>query len=415
MFKRVSGTRDILPDQSGWWQNIAGTSRTIFSSYNYKEIRPPLLEEAALFNRSLGENTEIVQKQMFIIKRDEDVFALRPEGTASVVRAYLENSLDKTLGFAKLYYMGPMFRAERPQKGRLRQFHHIGCETIGSFGPLIDIEVIALADALLRAFGITGYTVCLNSLGCAQDKENLHDFLKKSLKDRLPQLCVDCRDRYDRNVLRILDCKNESCQKICAELKIGHAHLCRECAEHFAQVRQGLDDLHIAYTVMPQLVRGLDYYNRTVFEFKHPGLGPQQDALGAGGRYDGLVKELGGPDLGAIGFAFGVERLALVFPVSDQQQTSDLVYLITLGDQARKQSMTLLSGLRAAGIPSDTDFEERSLKGAMRKANDLGARFVLILGDDELAKNIVTVKNMKDSSQFQVAFAELAAYLKKSL
>ncbi|MDD5348100.1 MAG: histidine--tRNA ligase, partial [Candidatus Omnitrophica bacterium] len=343
MFKRVPGTRDILPDQAPVWQHIEGVSRRIFSLHNYLEIRPPLIEEATLFARSLGEGAEIVRKQMFEIRRDQDIYALRPEGTASVVRAYLENNLDKTLGFVKLYYAGPMFRAERPQKGRLRQFHHIGCEAIGSYGPEIDIEVICLAQALLAAYGIQGYTIALNSLGCAADKKALNSLLKERLQGPLSGLCEDCRDRFDRNVLRILDCKQEGCRRIVDGINIGHDHLCQECARHFETVKHGLDALGIAYEVMPRLVRGLDYYNRTVFEFKHPELGPQQDALGAGGRYDGLVKELGGPETGAIGFAFGVERLLLAGKslVDDQAAGLPLVYLITLGDKALQEGMKL--------------------------------------------------------------------------
>jgi len=413
MFRKVPGTKDILPDQTGLWQEIEGTSRKIFSIYNYSEIRTPFIEETALFNRSLGESTEIVQKQMFIIKRDEDSYALRPEGTASIVRAYVENSLDKTRGFVKLYYMGPMFRAERPQKGRLRQFNQIGCEAIGSYGPDIDVEVIALADALLKRYGIKDYTIALNTLGCSQDKKTLNDLLKNKLEDKLGSLCDDCKDRYNRNILRILDCKNEACRDIVSHLQIGQDHLCPDCKAHFEYVKQGLDILKVNYKVMPTLVRGLDYYNRTVFEIKHAGLGPQQDALGAGGRYDGLVKELGGPETGAIGFSFGFERLLLALESAaapDQPKDKPkLVYVIPLGEAAKKQSLAILSGLRDAAIVADTsaNYSGNSLKSAMRKADDLGAAFVMIIGDDEIRDGCVTLKDMANKTQEKVLMAGL--------
>ena len=412
MFKRVPGTKDILPDQIDWWQKIEGISRNILSIHNYLEIRPPLIEEAHLFNRSLGESTEIVQKQMFLIKREQDLYALRPEGTASIVRAYIENNLDKTNSFIKLYYIGPMFRMERPQKGRLRQFHHIGAEAIGSQDESIDIEMISLADTLLRAYSINGYKIALNSLGCLKDKKELTRILQERLKDKLEELCGDCRDRFSRNILRILDCKNETCLKIVNKINIGNSYLCPECNTHFAKVKDGLDSLKIDYELNPNLVRGLDYYTRTVFEIKHPDLGAQQDALGAGGRYDNLVKELGGPDVGAIGFALGVERLLLVTSHQSPVTSKNLVYMINLGEEAKCQGIKLLYELRKAGIPSDTDYENKSLKGAMRKANALRARFVLILGEDELKENSVTLKDMKDSSQRKVKIGELVSLLK---
>ncbi|MCX5707410.1 MAG: histidine--tRNA ligase [Candidatus Omnitrophica bacterium] len=411
MFNRVPGTKDILPDQVRWWQDIERTSRKIFSIHNYQEIRPPLIEDAALFTRSLGEATEIVQKQMFIIKREEDLYALRPEGTASIVRAYLENNLDKTGSFVKFYYMGPMFRAERPQKGRLRQFHHIGVEAIGSKEPEIDVEVIALADTLLKAYSIQGYSILINSLGCPKDKKELTRILRDNLKDKLEQLCPDCQARFDKNVFRILDCKNESCQNIVSQINIGNTYLCPDCAVHFQRVKAGLDSLGIKYETSPKLVRGLDYYTRTVFEFKHGQLGLQQDALGAGGRYDALVKELGGPETGAIGFAFGVERLNLAAGTPEAALKDNLVYLVTLGEQARFQGLKILADLRQAGIKADTDYENKSLKAAMRKANDLGAGFVLILGDDELKDNAVMVKDMKNSTQEKVPLDKLGDYL----
>ncbi len=396
------------------WQNIEETSRRIFSTHNYQEIRPPLIEVAALFNRSLGESTEIVQKQMFVIKREEDYYALRPEGTASVVRAYIENNLDKAGNLVKLYYMGPMFRAERPQKGRLRQFHHIGVEAIGSIGPEIDIEIISLADTLLKEYSVKGYEILVNSLGCLDDKNNLALFLRENLKDKISGLCLDCKSRFDKNVFRILDCKNDSCQNIVNKINLGHTHLCPACFGHFEKVKAGLDLLGITYRVTPKLVRGLDYYTRTVFEFKHGQLGPQQDALGAGGRYDGLVKELDGPETGAIGFAFGVERLLLAAGLQSPVTSRNLVYVISLGESAKLEGTKLLFELRRAGISADTDYQNRSLKAAMRKANDLGARFVLILGDDELKEKAVMLKYMWGNKQKKIPWGEELINILKS-
>ncbi|MDD5692650.1 MAG: histidine--tRNA ligase [Candidatus Omnitrophica bacterium] len=411
MFKRVPGTKDILPDESGSWQSIEIAARKIFSLYNYREIRTPLIEEASLFNRTLGETTEIVQKQMFLIHNQEDVYALRPEGTASIVRSYLENNLDKTAGFVKLYYIGPMFRLERPQKGRLRQFHHIGCEAIGSQEPELDVEVIALAEELLKGFSIADYRIKINSLGCPKDKQALTLKLKEALQKNAKELCPDCRVRVNNNVLRVLDCKNETCRKIVGDLKLSESHLCPECKEHFEKVKNGLKNLNISFQVEPYLVRGLDYYNRTVFEISHPELGAQ-DAIGAGGRYNNLVKELGGPDLGGIGFAFGVERLLLVSKIADNKDKNGLVYLVTLGDAAKNAGLKILNDLRSAGIPCDTDFLDKSLKGALRGANDAAAKYVLILGDDELKKNIITLKNMSTGEQKEVSLQNLTGELK---
>ncbi len=411
MFKHVPGTKDILPDEVSSWQKIEITARKIFSLYNYQEIRTPIIEEAALFNRTLGATAEIVQKQMFLIHNQEDIYALRPEGTASIVRSYLENNLDKESGFIKLYYLGPMFRLERPQKGRLRQFHHIGCEVIGSAEPALDVEVISLAEQLLKNFGITGYKIKINSLGCTKDKQALSLALKEKLQKKSSQLCFDCQQRLKNNVLRVLDCKNETCQKIVKELYPSDNHLCPECLAHFGKVKNELNNLDIAFEITPQLVRGLDYYNRTVFEITHSNLG-SQDAIGAGGRYSNLVKELGGQDLEGIGFAFGVERLLLAKNSVMQKPQKKLVYLITLGQAAKSRGLKILNQLRSAEIPCDTDYLSKSLKGAMRAANDAEASVVLILGDDELKKNIISVKDMSNSTQREIPIENITKELK---
>ncbi len=411
MFKRVPGTKDILPNEVISWQAIDTIARNIFSLYNYQEIRTPLIEDAGLFNRTLGESAEIVQKQMFLIHNQEDTYALRPEGTAAIVRSYLENNLDKTSGFLKLFYTGPMFRLERPQKGRLRQFHHIGCEVIGSPDAGLDVEVIALAEHLLKSVSIENYKIKINSLGCPKDKEKLTLALKEALQKNIKELCADCQERVKKNVLRVLDCKNEVCQKIVHELSLKSAHLCPECSANFEEVKTGLKNLDIPFQVQPYLVRGLDYYNRTVFEITHPELG-SQDAIGAGGRYNNLIQELGGPDLGGIGFAFGVERLLLAAKNIPANLDNNLVYLISLGAQAKSNGAKILNSLRLNGIPSDTDYLNKSLKGAMRAANDAHAKYVLILGDDELKKNIITLKDMSSGTQRELTLENLIKELK---
>jgi len=411
MFKRVAGTKDILPGEISDWQKIEQISRNIFSLYNYKEIRIPLIEDAALFNRCLGESTEIVQKQMFLIQNKEESYALRPEGTAGVVRAYIENNIEKTSGFVKFYYIGPMFRLERPQKGRLRQFHHIGCEVIGANGPDIDIEVLALADALLKAFSIEGYKLKINSLGCRNDKIKFSNLLREKLKANLDALCPDCKNRFENNILRVLDCKVETCKEIVGKLALGNEHLCADCKEHFDNLQQGITALGIVYEVSTHLVRGLDYYTRTVFEISHESLGAQ-DAIGAGGRYNNLVKDLDGQDTGAIGFAFGMERLLLALKPAASLNATEIVYLIALGQKAKEISIPILNSLRKSGISCDTDYENKSLKAAMRKANDLSSKYVVIIGENEINNNAATVKNMVSGKQKQVSFDKLIEELK---
>ncbi len=411
MIKRIPGTKDILPEEAGRWQAIETIARGIFSIYNYSEIRTPIIEEAALFNRTLGNSTEIVQKQMFLIHNQDDLYAMRPEGTACIARSYIENNLDKTCGFIKLYYIGPMFRMERPQKGRLRQFHHIGCEVIGSQEAGVDIELISLAKMLLDKFSVTGYKIKINSLGCPQDKQKLSAVLKEGLSRKENDLCPDCKLRLKNNVLRILDCKNDTCRKTVKTLEMEDTCLCRDCREHFEKVVNGLNSLNIPFEIEPQLVRGLDYYNRTVFEISHPELG-SQDAIGAGGRYNNLIGELGGPDAGGMGFAFGVERVLIASKLPEEKPLNKLVYLVTLGEAAKSAGIKILDKLRACGIPSDTDYSNKSLKASLRAANDSNARYVLILGEDELKKNVVSLKDMSLGTQKEINIEEIDKEIK---
>lgn len=415
-FKAPTGTKDILPAEAAVWYSIEEKCRDIFSLYGYQPIRTPLFEQSGLFNRSLGEETEIVKKQMFLIQRQTETFCLRPEATAAVVRAYLENNLDKTDGFIKLYYIGPMFRAERPQKGRLRQFHHIGIEALGSSSPYLDSEIIALARRILEELAINGYQIKINSLGCPGDKQTLTRLLREKLKEKLEELCEDCTDRFNRNVFRILDCKNDGCKQIIGALDLQYTdYLCDSCLQHFTIVKNNLDALKIDYHPCTTLVRGLDYYTRTVFEISHPGIGAQ-DALGAGGRYDTLITNLGGPDLGAMGFAFGLERLLLAAQKESGAFAKNMsVFVITLGEEAQKKGFLLLQELRQAHISCDMDYENKSLKGQMRKAHESKARFAAIIGENELAKQAIALKDMSVGSQHEIALTNVVNEIKERL
>ena len=412
MFKTVRGTKDILPQEAAIWQKVENITREVFDLFGYEEIRIPIIEYKDLFLRSLGQENEIVQKQMFLVEREKEAYALRPEGTASVARSYIENNLANTKGFSKLFYIGPMFRAERPQKGRLRQFHHLGIEAIGSKSAYLDAEVIQLADFLLRKLGIDNFQINLNSLGCKKDKEKLASIIKEQLKDKLSDLCQDCNRRYEQNVFRILDCKNPDCIKIKKSLNIKQQdYLCTDCLNYFHETLKALDRENIKYNVDNFLVRGLDYYTGLVFEISQDDLGAQ-DVIGAGGRYDNLIEELGGKSVPAIGFAFGLERVLIALKNKNFSSSQMGVYVIFLDDNSRDKENTLICELRKHDIKCDTDFVGKSLKAALRKANDSGFRFVLLLGGDEIKNNTVTVKDMQQKSQVAVERKNIFSYLK---
>ncbi len=328
MLKALRGTKDILPEEVCLWQSIETSARNIFAIYGYKEIRTPIIEEASLFIRSIGDATDIVQKEMYVFyDRSRRAIALRPEATASVVRAYIEDSLSHKEGLCKLYYIGPMFRSERPQKGRQRQFHQLGVEAIGSGDSLLDVEVILLAVSLLKALGINDFSLQINSLGCEKDKLAMIEDYRKVLRPYLDSLCRECNTRYNKNILRVLDCKNPGCREIVKGIKFKDS-LCPACSGHFESVKKGLNQLGIAYTVDRKIVRGLDYYTKTVFEITQKELGAK-DAICAGGRYNNLVKDMGGKDTPAIGFAFGVERLALSLKGLGLEAFSQRIFIAT--------------------------------------------------------------------------------------
>jgi histidyl-tRNA synthetase len=420
-YQSVKGTADILPEKAGGnsalRRSIEIIAREIFDKFSYREIATPIIEERSLFVKSVGEETDIVTKEMFSFKdRGERDIVLRPEGTAPIVRAYLDANLHKVDPFQKFYYTGPMFRAERPQAGRMRQFHQIGAEAIGSMAPEIDAEIIRLLAALLDAMSVKDYKIRINNLGCKEDKAKLSKTLRSVLEKEKNVLCVDCKNRLEKNPLRVLDCKNESCRNIVRSAFKSIEFLCQECKDHFKKVLECLEVLGIKYETDPYIVRGLDYYTRTVFEVTHSALG-SQDALGAGGRYDNLISDMGGPILGATGFALGVERVLIAAAKQDTAVFSSdrqSVYVATMGDAARKKGFELINALRINSwekpLSFDMDYENKSLKAQMREADKMGAVLVLIIGDDELSNGVATMKYMKDKEKAQesVRFEEVA-------
>ena len=416
----LRGMKDVLPAETSKWQRLEEVARTIFAEYGYSEIRTPILEEKSLFERSIGGATDIVQKEMYsLTDRGGREMALRPEGTASIARAYVEHSLAKKEGFVKLFYMGPMFRGERPQAGRQRQFHQIGAEAIGAANPYVDVEIIALLIRLLEALKLKGFKLSINNLGCFKDRAKVREDLREILKKEISRLCQECKDRIARNPLRVLDCKNDSCRQVTRELpNVLGKHICGDCRTHFDGVKEGLQRLKIPFECDPKMVRGLDYYTRTGFEVTHPALG-SKDALGAGGRYDSLISDFGGPRTGACGFAIGSERLLMAMRASGEEpyvkEKRPLVYVATLGGPSFKKGFELMDSLRKSGICADMDYEGKSLKAQMRTADRRMASVVLIIGEDELKKEEALLRDMKTKVQRPVKIAAVVKELRKDM
>ncbi|MDP8219322.1 MAG: histidine--tRNA ligase [Candidatus Theseobacter exili] len=400
--KAIKGTFDILPSETPLWTHIEEVSRKTFEQYGFEEMRTPVFEATELFVRSIGEVTDIVQKEMYTFTDPgERSLTLRPEGTAPVVRAYLEHRIHVNQPFVKYYYIGPMFRRERPQAGRTRQFHQVGVEAIGSDSPGVDVETIALAYRLFVQLGIDDVSIRLNSVGCKPCKENYSGLLRKFLKPRISELCNDCKQRIDRNVFRVLDCKETACRKVVAEAPSILDSLCKPCSEHFDEVCKLLENIDVPVNIDPRLVRGLDYYTRTVFELNHSALGAK-DAVGAGGRYDNLIEEMGGPAKPAIGFAIGLERTIMILKKKGADKVSsdkDKVYLISLGQYAFELNFKLLEKLRRCGINASMDPEPRSTKAQMRAADRIGAAIAIIRGDREIEEGVVMLRDMRKGNE----------------
>ena len=407
--KALRGTTDLYSPEIERWQKVESIARELFRLFGFQEIRTPILEETALFSRSVGDQTDIVQKQMYtFLDRGERSVSLRPEGTASVVRAYLEHRFDLHLPeMGRLFYIGPMFRAERPQAGRSRQFHQIGAEILGSYQPYADSELLQWIWLFFERLGLSGARLKINSLGCQKDKKALEEFLRRQLSSAKGLLCEDCQTRFEKNVFRILDCKNKECRAICEKLPPFFEKLCADCQDHFRTLKNLLQKSEIPFVEDPHLVRGLDYYTRTAFEITHTALGAQ-DALGAGGRYDTLVETLGGPATGAVGFAVGLERLlmALEFKLFEPTEPSEL-FLVAVGEGTQEAVSVLLADLRRRGISAQMDYQNRSLKSQMRLADRLRVRYVFIVGEEELKSGQGILKEMAQGKEQRISLGDL--------
>lgn len=399
--KTPRGTTDILPSASLLWQHIEGQLAEIFRLFGYKEIRTPIFEETELFERGIGEATDIVEKEMYTFTdRAGRSLTLRPEGTAPVVRAYMQHKLYGEPQPIKVYYVGPMFRYERPQAGRSRQFHQYGAEALGTQDPATDAEMIAIPMELYRRLGLEELQVELNSIGCPLCRDEYRTYLINALGPNAHELCDDCQRRLSRNPLRVLDCKNESCNAVKVGLKSIHDFLCQECYDHFDEVKAYLELLRIPYHVNPKLVRGFDYYTKTVFEILYHDLGAQS-AIAGGGRYDGLIEECGGPATPAVGFAAGMERLLITLEDRGwQPPIRDCIDVFVAGSkEARRAVVDTVFRLRARGWSTEMDYSDRSLRAQMKSANRLNATWAVIIGEEELANQKALVRHMADGEQ----------------
>jgi histidyl-tRNA synthetase len=396
----VRGMNDILPDQVGWWQMVERAAREVLENFGYREIRTPVAEKLELFARSIGESTDIVEKEMYAFQdRNEEWVALRPEATASIVRSYIQHKLHSDPILQKFYAIGPMFRHERPQKGRYRQFHQIDAEVFGIDSPMIDAEIMYMIRSFLDRVGVAGVTLHINTLGCPNCRQSYKTVLKEYLLSKGDEFCPDCLRRRETNPLRVFDCKVERCQALIDGAPALIDSIDEECRAHFDAVKGYLEKLGTPYVVNPRMVRGLDYYMRTTFEVITDRLGAQ-NAIGGGGRYNGLVRDLGGPDIAGIGFAIGMERLILLLQ-QDQKETirKPEVFIAALGESAQTRGFLLAQELRGQGIEAEMDYEGRSLKSQMRRADKTGARYVLILGEDEMKRGEIQLRDMLEKTQ----------------
>ncbi len=404
----IKGTKDILPQDISSWHKLEQTALDVFGKYGYKEIRTPIFEATELFARGVGDTTDIVNKEMYTFEKSDRSLTLRPENTAGVVRSFIENGMTRLSAPVKLWYHGPMFRYERPQAGRQRQFHQVGVEMFGVKQPAADAEVIMLAVDYLKALGLNDLLVEINSLGCPECREAYKKRIKEVLKPEFENLCDDCQNRYEKNPLRLLDCKVESCREIFEKPEIKKViesdFICEECAEHYSELKSYLDKMGIKYAENKLLVRGLDYYNRTVFEIKSNNLG-SQNAVCGGGRYDSLVKNLGGEDTPAVGWAMGMERLNSLLPPILPEKIDAYVVSNYL-----PEAFLLAKKLRSAGKTVEIDLANKKFMKQLEKASKI-AKFALILGEDEIKNHTVSVKNLETSEQNTVKADEVAALI----
>ncbi len=405
MINAPRGTKDILPPDSFKWEYVENKAKELFELYNYQQIRTPIFEYTNLFKRGIGENTDIVQKEMYTFEdKGGRSLTLRPEGTAPIVRSFMENKVYGQAQPTKYYYIGPMFRYERPQAGRYRQFHQIGVEALGSNDPRLDSEIISMSIKFLENLGLQQFDVLINSIGCKDCRNEFIESLKDYLENYSEDLCSDCQQRKDSNPFRVLDCKDENCRKIIANAPSILDYLCSECENHFNNLKKHLDILDITYQIEPTLVRGLDYYTNTAFEIKYTGLGAQ-DAIFGGGRYNGLTEEIGKKSIPGIGFAIGIERLLLALQEQEVNLPVDEsidVYITTIGEKAKNKAVKMLNEFRDKGLKSTMDYVDRSVGSQMKAADRLNANFTIIIGEEELNQKIATVRNMKSGKEKEI-------------
>ena len=416
MITIIKGFKDILPREAAIWQRVESDVRRIFMAFGFKEIKLPLLEKTELFMRSIGQETDIVSKEMYTLEDGKGKgFTLRPEATASVVRAYIQHGLYRDDPVQKLFTIGPMFRRERPQKGRFRQFHQINAEIFGDDGPKSDADIINVAMHIINTMGATETILNINSLGCPDCRAKFRESLREYLMQRIDSLCTDCRKRADINPLRVFDCKVEGCKSVVSGAPSILDFICKDCREHFSLLKEYLKSLGLGFTVNHALVRGLDYYSRTTFEIQSDQLG-SQNAIAGGGRYDGLVKQLGGPDHTGIGFAIGMERLVTIMDTgSGEGAPAPVFFLAGLGESAEKKTMIWVNELRRSGIWVEMDYGSKGLKAQMKRADRLGAKMTLIVGDNELASGKGILRDMKTKEQQEVDLDSLIETLKKKI
>ena len=409
------GVEDILPDRTYQYQWLERKASSIFSLYGYDEIRIPTFEKTELFLHSVGQETDAGKQMYTFLDKKGRKLSLRPEATASVARAYLEHKLDKQFAEWRLYYIGSMFRYERPQAGRLREFRQIGVEAIGQVSPYLDVEIINIGFEFFREIGFADFDIQLNSIGCKKCRLHYERELKKYLKSHIDDLCSVCKNRLEYNALRVLDCKNKECHLVIEQVPLIESYLCGDCQTHFQQVKVGLKDIGIRFNLNPRLVRGLDYYTRTVFEFVVPSLGAQ-DTICGGGRYDNLIEELGGPSTPAAGFSIGIERLLIALNKNRAEipsVTTPFVYIATLGEANQTKGFRIAALFRSQGIRTWLNLSEKSLSSQLKIADKKGIKWVMIVGDREVTENRFILRNMQTGNQEKIDWADLKQFVKR--
>ncbi|MPM56842.1 Histidine--tRNA ligase [bioreactor metagenome] len=413
--KKPRGTRDILPAESERWQFVDDIVRNLCQKFGYGEIILPTFEYTELFSRGVGDTTDVVQKEMYTFSdRDNRSLTLRPEGTASVMRAFLENGLHGGLLPAKFYYLMSCFRYEKPQAGRLREFHQFGAELLGTKSPAADAEVISLVSEFFSRLRLKNIALNINSLGCPDCRKEYSKALFSYFDERKDQLCDTCRERLVKNPMRIIDCKSETCARIAKDAPLILDFICDECRDHFEKVQEYLAAMGIAYTIDPMIVRGLDYYTKTVFEFVSNEIGAQSTVCG-GGRYDGLAGQIGDVSMPGLGFALGLERLMMLMEAQGIEiagQSRCLIYIAPLSEREASLAMKVTAGLRRALIPAETDLSGKSLKAQMKYADKLGVKYVGVIGEDEAARNVLNLKEMESGERCEITLDDLASHIK---